>query len=90
MHIAMRDNNIVEVLRIMKKIQRKGIFRELKRRRAYEKPSEKRNCRPVEAIGRDREAARKQMQGDGVLPAPQPREVPCRDQALTTSYSSTT
>ena len=41
----------------------------MKRRRAYEKPSEKRAREKSEAIRRRRKLARKQMQRDGLLPA---------------------
>jgi len=41
--INVRDNNVEQALRALKKkMQREGIFRELKLRRHYEKPSEKR------------------------------------------------
>jgi small subunit ribosomal protein S21 len=75
MRIAVRDNNVDQALRVMKKkLQREGVFREMKRRRAYEKPSEKRNRRAAEAVRRARKAARKQMQREGLLPASKPRE----------------
>ncbi len=42
MRILVRDNNIDQALRILKKkMQREGIFREMKQRRSYEKPSER-------------------------------------------------
>ena len=41
--VLVRDNNVDQALRALKKkMQREGIFREMKMRRAYEKPSEKR------------------------------------------------
>ena len=43
MQVFVRDNDMNGALRILKKkMQREGIFREMKRRRAYEKPSERR------------------------------------------------
>jgi small subunit ribosomal protein S21 len=43
MQVLVRDNNVDQALRVLKKkMQREGIIRELKARRAYEKPSEKR------------------------------------------------
>ena len=43
MQIIVRDNNIDQALKALKKkMQREGIFREMKLRGAYEKPSEKR------------------------------------------------
>lgn len=41
--VTVRDNNVEQALRVLKKkMQREGIFREMKNRRHYEKPSEKR------------------------------------------------
>ena len=38
--VLVRDNNVDQALRALtKKMQREGIFREMKMRRAYEKPS---------------------------------------------------
>ena len=40
--INVRDNNVEQAIRVLKKkLQREGVFRELKLRRYYEKPSEK-------------------------------------------------
>ena len=42
MYVSVRDNNVDQALRVLKKkMQREGIFREMKNRRAYEKPSER-------------------------------------------------
>jgi small subunit ribosomal protein S21 len=58
--IVVRDNNVDQALRILKKkMQREGIFREMKQRRFYEKPSEKRVREKQEAIRRTRKLARK-------------------------------
>jgi ribosomal protein S21 len=41
LQVMVRDNNVDQALRVLKKkMQRKGVFREMKRRRFYEKPSE--------------------------------------------------
>ena len=66
-----RDNNIEQAIKILKKkMQREGMFREMKRRNAYEKPSEKRAREKGEAIRRTRKAARKLAQREGLLPMP--------------------
>ncbi len=71
MQVLVRDNNVEQALRVLKKkLQREGLFREMKARRAYEKPSEKRVRQKAEAIRRSRKLARKQAQRDGLLPAP--------------------
>nr|WP_272884906.1 30S ribosomal protein S21 [Candidatus Rhodoblastus alkanivorans] len=66
-----RDNNVEQALRVLKKkMQREGLFREMKQRRAYEKPSEKRAREGAEAIRRARKQARKKAQYEGLLPKP--------------------
>lgn len=71
MQVLVRDNNVDQALRVLKrKLQREGLFREMKARRAYEKPSEKRTREKAEAIRRSRKLARKQAQREGLLPAP--------------------
>ena len=58
--VHVRDNNIDQALKVLKKkMQREGIFREMKMRRAYEKPSERRAREKAEAIRRARKLARK-------------------------------
>jgi small subunit ribosomal protein S21 len=71
MQVLVRDNNVDQALRVLKKkMQREGIFREIKQRRAYEKPSERRNREKAEAIRRARKLARKKAQREGLLPMP--------------------
>ncbi|MCW2286740.1 small subunit ribosomal protein S21 [Rhodoblastus acidophilus] len=71
MQVLVRDNNIDQALRVLKKkLQREGVLRELKQRRAYEKPSEKRTREAAEAIRRSRKQARKKAQYEGLLPMP--------------------
>lgn len=53
-----------------KKLQREGVFREMKRRRSFEKPSERKVREKAEAIRRSKKAARKQLQREGLLPMP--------------------
>jgi small subunit ribosomal protein S21 len=69
--VFVRDNNVDQALRILKKrLQREGLFREIKRRRAYEKPSERKAREKGEAIRRGRKAARKFAQREGLIAAP--------------------
>ncbi|MBX3584801.1 MAG: 30S ribosomal protein S21 [Rhizobiaceae bacterium] len=71
MQVLVRDNNVDQALRVLKKkLQREGHFRELRERRAYEKPSERRTRRRAEAIRRQRKLIRKQAQREGLLPSP--------------------
>ena len=77
MQVLVRDNNVDQAMRVLKKkMQREGIFREMKQRKAYEKPSERRAREKSEAIRRARKAARKQAQRDGLLPAPKAKPRP--------------
>lgn len=79
MQVFVRDNNVDQALRILKKkMQREGLFRELKRRSAYEKPSERKTREKAEAIRRSRKLARKKAQREGLLPPPKPKEKPAR------------
>ena len=69
LQIVVRDNNIDQALKALKKkMQREGIFREMKLRGHYEKPSEKRARERAEAIRRYRKLQRKRMQREGLLP----------------------
>ncbi len=71
LQVVVRDNNVDQALRALKKkLQREGVFREMKARRAYEKPSEKRAREKAEAVRRSRKLARKQAQREGLLPKP--------------------
>ena len=66
--VVVRDNNVDQALRALKKkMQREGIFREMKMRRAYEKPSERRAREAAEAVRRARKLARKRAQREGSL-----------------------
>lgn len=71
MQVFVRDNNVDQALRMLKKkMQREGVFREMKRRRSYEKPSEKKTREKAEAVRRARKLARKKAQRDGLIAAP--------------------
>jgi len=88
LQVVVRDNNVEQALRVLKKkMQREGVFREMKARRSYEKPSEKRVREKAEAIRRNRKAARKQAQRDGLLPAPKKKPRPERPGAPARSFS---
>ena len=71
LQVLVRDNNIDQALRVLKKrLQREGVFREMKRRRSFEKPSEKRIREKAEAVRRARKLARKQAIREGLIAAP--------------------
>ena len=69
MQVFVRDNNVDQSLKALKKkMQREGVFREMKLRGHYEKPSERRAREKAEAIRRARKLARKKLQREGLLP----------------------
>ena len=64
--VAVRDNNVDQALRVLKKkMQREGLFREMKNRRAFEKPSERRARETAESTRRVRKLNRKRMGREG-------------------------
>jgi small subunit ribosomal protein S21 len=68
--VLVRDNNVDQALRVLKKkLQREGIFREMRRRRFYEKPSARATRERTEAIRRARKLARKQAIREGLIVA---------------------
>ena len=76
MQVLVRDNNIDQALRVLKKkMQREGIFREMKQRRFFEKPSERSVRERAEAIRRARKLARKQAQREGLIADPKKKKL---------------
>jgi small subunit ribosomal protein S21 len=76
LQVLVRDNNVDQALRVLKKkMQREGVFREMKRRRFYEKPSEKATREQNEAVRRARKLARKKAQREGLIAAPKPKKL---------------
>jgi small subunit ribosomal protein S21 len=71
LQVLVRDNNVEQALRVLKKrMQREGVFREMKMRKYYEKPSERRVREAAEAVRRTRKAARKTAIREGLIAAP--------------------
>ena len=65
--VQVRDNNVDQALRALKKkMQREGLYREMRMRRHYEKPSEKRAREKAEAIRRFRKLQRKRRERDEI------------------------
>ncbi|MBT4486137.1 MAG: 30S ribosomal protein S21 [Rhodospirillaceae bacterium] len=66
--VSVRDNNVDQALRALKKkLQREGVFREMKMRKYFEKPSERRAREKAEAVRRARKLVRKRAQKEGLL-----------------------
>jgi small subunit ribosomal protein S21 len=64
--VVVRDNNVDQALKALKKkMQREGVFREMKLRRHYEKPSEKKAREDAEAVRRARKLERKRLEREG-------------------------
>jgi len=69
MEVSVRDNNVDQALRALKKkLQREGVYREMKMRRFFEKPSEKRARERAAAVRRAHKLERKRLERDGVIP----------------------
>jgi small subunit ribosomal protein S21 len=77
LQVLVRDNNVDQALKALKKkMQREGIFREMKLRNYYEKPSERRVREKAEAVRRARKLARKRAQREGLLPGKPAKPAP--------------
>jgi len=77
LRIFVKDNNVDQALRFLKKkMQREGLFREIRAHEAYEKPSERRVREQAEAVRRAKKLARKKAQREGLLPMPKPKPRP--------------
>jgi small subunit ribosomal protein S21 len=64
--VLVRDNNVDQALKALKKkMQREGIFREMKLRRHFEKPSEKKAREKAEGVRRLRKLQRKRLEREG-------------------------
>ncbi len=64
--VSVRDNNVDQALRALKKkMQREGLFREMKLRKSYEKPSERKAREKSESVRRWRKMERKKKERDG-------------------------
>jgi small subunit ribosomal protein S21 len=67
LEVEVRDNNVDQAIKALKKkLQREGVFREMKLRVHFEKPSQKKARRSAEAVRRRRKMQRKRAQRDGV------------------------
>ena len=79
MQVLVRDNNVDQALRVLKKkLQREGVSRELKLRRHYEKPSERAIRKKAEAIRRAHKMARKQAIREGLIAPPKRKPLATR------------
>jgi small subunit ribosomal protein S21 len=64
--VIVRDNNVDQALKALKKkMQREGIFREMKLRKSFEKPSERKAREKAEAVRRARKMERKRLEREG-------------------------
>ncbi len=64
--VIVRDNNVEQAMKALKKkMQREGIFREMKLRKSYEKPSERKAREKAEAVRRARKMERKRVEREG-------------------------
>ncbi|MEO5365731.1 MAG: 30S ribosomal protein S21 [Magnetococcus sp. WYHC-3] len=60
MRVDVYDNNVDQAIRVLKKkMNREGMFREMKKRKFFEKPSERRRRKRAEAVRRLRKKLRR-------------------------------
>lgn len=78
LQIQVRDNNVDQALRFLKKkLQQEGVFREMRLREHYEKPSEKRAREKAEGIRRTRKLAQKKLNKElGIVSIKKPKQAP--------------
>lgn len=68
MEVQVRENNVDQALRVLKKkLQREGVYREMRLKEFFEKPSVRKAREKKEAISRQRKLARKKALRDGYL-----------------------
>ncbi|MDR2074718.1 MAG: 30S ribosomal protein S21 [Holosporales bacterium] len=66
MEVTVNDNNVEHALRILKKkMQREGIYKDMKIHRHFEKPSEKKARKQTESIRRFKKIMRRRQEKDG-------------------------
>ncbi len=66
MQVSVRDNNVDQALRALKKkLQREGGFREMRLKEHFEKPSSRKAREKAESIRRQRKLARKKLEREG-------------------------
>jgi small subunit ribosomal protein S21 len=79
LQVDVRDNNVEQALRVLKKrMQREGVFREMRLREHYEKPSVKRARKKAEGVRRVRKMARKKLERESGVSAPKKTNAPAR------------
>lgn len=62
MKVIVRNGDVNQALRVMKrKLQQEGVFREMRNREAYEKPSDRRRREKGEAVRRKQRELRKRQ-----------------------------
>jgi small subunit ribosomal protein S21 len=62
--IDVYDNNVDQAIRVLKKkMIREGMFREMKKRKFFEKPSERKRRKQAEAVRRLRKKIRRTVAG---------------------------
>ncbi|WP_105439427.1 30S ribosomal protein S21 [Neorhizobium sp. T25_13] len=79
MQVLVRDNNVDHALRFLKKkLQQEGVFREMRLREHYEKPSQKRAREKAEGIRRTRKLAQKKMNRELGIASPKKAKLAAR------------
>lgn len=67
MQVTVRDNNVDQAIRVLKKkMQKEGVLREMRLKEFFEKPSVRKAREQKEAIKRQRKLARKRLEREGL------------------------
>ena len=75
LRVFVRDNNVDQALRVLKKkLQREGVFREMRRRKEYEKPSERKNPREDGSRPTCAQGCQETGSARGLIPMPKRRD----------------
>ncbi|WP_341223723.1 30S ribosomal protein S21 [Loktanella salsilacus] len=68
MQVSVRDNNVDQALRALKKkLQREGVFREMRLKEYFERPSVRKSREKAAGINRQRKLALKKAEREGLL-----------------------
>lgn len=63
--VEVRKNDVGQAMRVLKKkLQRDGMFKEMRKRVAFEKPSETKRRKKAEAISRHKKEIKKRLMED--------------------------
>lgn len=76
MEVSVRDNNVDQALRVLKKkMQREGVFKKMKEEQAFTSKGEKRRIAKAAAVSRSFKTAAKKMAEDEGIPLAEAKKI---------------